>query len=55
MPNFIDLDSDGDELLDIVEQTGDIDVDGSPNYLDLDSDEDGITDNEERNGDPDKV
>ena len=53
IPNFLDLDSDGDWVLDAVERIGDgtaldphtdVDGDGILNYLDLDSDADGTTD-----------
>ncbi|MFD2255327.1 DUF6923 family protein [Luteolibacter algae] len=42
--NFIDLDSDGDGLLDAFEGKLDVDGDGLPNFLDLDSDGDTIPD-----------
>ncbi|WP_412468438.1 Calx-beta domain-containing protein [Pedobacter sp. KLB.chiD] len=45
IPNYLDLDSDGDGIKDSVEGTADPDGDGIPNYLDLDSDGDGIPDN----------
>ncbi len=43
-PDFLDNDSDGDGILDIVEGSDDTDTDSLPNYLDLDSDADGIND-----------
>jgi hypothetical protein len=46
-PDFLDLDSDGDTLLDRVEGPGDPDGDGRPSYRDFDADEDGILDGEE--------
>ncbi|WP_029277763.1 tandem-95 repeat protein [Pedobacter borealis] len=44
IPNYLDIDSDNDGILDSVEGVGDIDGDGIPNFLDLDSDGDGIPD-----------
>lgn len=48
VPNYIDLDSDGDMIADILECPGfpctDHDGDGVPDMLDLDSDNDGIFD-----------
>jgi gliding motility-associated-like protein len=44
IPDYLDLDSDGDSLLDTLEQTYDVDGDGRPNYRDLDSDGDWIAD-----------
>ena len=44
IPNYIDLDSDNDGILDSIEGNKDIDNDRTPNYLDLDSDGDGIKD-----------
>ncbi len=46
-PNYLDLDSDGDGILDEEEGDVDTDGDGTPNYLDLDSDGDGILDETE--------
>jgi len=44
--NEVDVDDDGDGILDTVEGTlTDSDEDGIPNYLDLDSDNDGVLDN----------
>ena len=44
--NTMDIDDDGDGILDVVEgETVDSDDDGIPNSLDLDSDNDGILDN----------
>ena len=40
VPNYLDLDSDGDGIPDSVEGQKDSDGDGIPNYLDLDSDGD---------------
>ena len=40
----VDLDSDNDGILDVDEDTTDIDGDGFPNYIDLDSDGDGCPD-----------
>ena len=45
IPNYRDIDSDNDGILDSVEGTADTDGDGIPNFLDLDSDGDGIPDN----------
>ena len=44
-PNYRDLDSDNDGILDSIEGGTDADADGKPNYLDIDSDGDGIVDN----------
>ncbi|WP_117882217.1 T9SS type B sorting domain-containing protein [Aureibaculum luteum] len=44
IPNYVDLDSDNDGILDATEGEDDFDNDGLPNYLDLDSDADGISD-----------
>ncbi|MBJ2176431.1 gliding motility-associated C-terminal domain-containing protein [Aureibaculum sp. A20] len=44
IPNYVDLDSDNDGILDATEGDVDFDNDGLPNYLDLDSDADGISD-----------
>jgi hypothetical protein len=46
-------DSDGDGILDVVEDAGDPDNDGLPNYLDDDSDGDGISDAIETDDDAD--
>jgi gliding motility-associated-like protein len=51
--DYLDLDSDGDSILDIVERTVDTDGDGIMNYRDLDSDNDGILDALEGSGDVD--
>ncbi len=51
IPNFMDIDSDNDGILDEVE--GGVlnsDTDGLPNFLDIDSDNDGIPDNIEAQG-----
>ncbi|MEY4273786.1 MAG: hypothetical protein RL638_734, partial [Bacteroidota bacterium] len=42
--DYLDLDSDGDSILDATERTVDTDGDGVMNYRDLDSDNDGILD-----------
>jgi gliding motility-associated-like protein len=42
--DYLDLDSDNDGILDIVETASDLDRDGIPNYRDLDSDGDVCTD-----------
>ena len=47
VPDYIDPDSDGDGIADIVEGNGDTDGDGIPDYLDNDSDNDGISDADE--------
>ena len=47
VPDYLDLDSDGDGVLDSVEGPADQDGDGMPNYLDLDKDGDGIADSVE--------
>ncbi len=52
-PDYLDLDSDGDSLLDSKELTADPDGDGRPNYRDLDSDGDWLGDSDERDGDND--
>jgi hypothetical protein len=56
--DYLDLDSDGDGILDSTEagatctEPRDTDGDGTPDYVDTDSDNDGVTDdNEDRNGD----
>ncbi|MFY9158217.1 putative Ig domain-containing protein [Aquirufa ecclesiirivi] len=51
--DFLDLDSDGDSLLDSKELTADPDGDGRPNYRDLDSDGDWLGDSDERDSDND--
>ena len=43
-PDYLDLDSDDDSLLDSAEGTSDDDGDGVPNYRDPDSDNDGVCD-----------
>jgi gliding motility-associated-like protein len=43
-PDFLDLDSDNDQLLDSIERTNDLDNDGMANFRDTDSDNDGILD-----------
>ena len=46
IPNYLDLDSDGDGKLDSVEKNTDSDGDGIPDYLDKnDSGSDGFIDN----------
>ncbi len=52
-PDFLDLESDGDGILDSIELTGDMDGDQHPNYRDGDSDGDGISDSVEKFGDMD--
>ncbi|MBT8297687.1 MAG: hypothetical protein KJO52_05080, partial [Maribacter sp.] len=59
VPDHIDVDDDGDGIIDVVEDENldgddnpatnptDTDYDGYPNYLDIDSDNDGILDNVE--------
>lgn len=44
IPNYLDTDSDNDQIGDIAEGGIDSDGDGSANYIDLDSDGDGILD-----------
>jgi len=44
IPDYQDLDSDNDGILDSVEGIVDTDNDGIPDYLDLDSDDDGVLD-----------
>ncbi len=51
--DYLDVDSDGDSILDILERTVDTDEDGVMNYRDLDSDNDGILDASEGSGDVD--
>jgi gliding motility-associated-like protein len=52
-PNYIDLDSDDDIILDRIETDADFDKDGFPNYIDDDSDDDGIFDIDETDDDAD--
>ncbi|MEY2894520.1 MAG: hypothetical protein RIS42_239, partial [Bacteroidota bacterium] len=52
-PDFLDVDSDGDGILDSIELNGDLDGDQHPNYRDGDSDGDGISDSVEKFGDMD--
>ncbi|MFL0160989.1 T9SS type B sorting domain-containing protein [Aquirufa salirivi] len=52
-PDYVDLDSDNDQILDASEGTKDIDGDSFPNYRDLDSDGDWLGDQDERNIDHD--
>ena len=52
-PDFLDLDADGDGILDSIELNGDMDADQHPNYRDGDSDGDGISDSVEKFGDMD--
>ncbi|MFY9159257.1 gliding motility-associated C-terminal domain-containing protein [Aquirufa ecclesiirivi] len=52
-PDYVDLDSDNDQILDAQEGTKDIDGDSFPNYRDLDSDGDWLGDQDERNVDHD--
>jgi gliding motility-associated-like protein len=44
VPDYLDLDSDNDGILDSVETGNDLDADGIRNYRDLDSDDDGCAD-----------
>jgi len=53
LPDFLDLDSDGDGILDSIELRGDMDADQHPNYRDRDSDGDGVSDAFEKFGDMD--
>ncbi|MFM7020300.1 MAG: Ig-like domain-containing protein [Aquirufa sp.] len=53
IPDFLDLDSDGDGIVDSLEGRGDMDADQHPNYRDGDSDGDGLSDAVEKAGDPD--
>ncbi|WP_459471053.1 gliding motility-associated C-terminal domain-containing protein [Aquirufa beregesia] len=53
IPDFLDLDSDGDSLLDQQELTADPDSDGIPNYRDLDADGDWLGDRDEGDEDND--
>ena len=53
-PNFLDLDSDNDNILDEQESLEDHDGDGDSDYEDEDSDGDGITDKVEGIADVDK-
>jgi len=43
IPNYLDLDSDGDGLLDVNEGNVDLDADGQPAYLDFDDADNTIT------------
>ena len=52
-PDFLDLESDGDGILDSIELRGDMDGDQHPNYRDGDSDGDGVSDAYEKFGDMD--
>ncbi len=53
VPDYRDLDSDNDLILDSVELTGDPDADTIPNYRDTDSDGDGVPDLIEGSGNTD--
>ncbi|CAM3893039.1 invasin domain 3-containing protein [Aquirufa aurantiipilula] len=53
LPDYIDLDSDGDGIADKIELTNDPDKDGRPNYRDKDSDGDWLGDSDERDTDND--
>ncbi|MEE2025772.1 thrombospondin type 3 repeat-containing protein [Alkalimonas mucilaginosa] len=46
VPNWLDLDSDGDGIADAIEGLLDMDGDGLPNFVDLDSDGDGVPDSQ---------
>jgi gliding motility-associated-like protein len=52
-PNYVDIDSDSDGILDAIETDEDSDFDLSPNYLDDDSDGDKILDRDETDADAD--
>ena len=52
-PNYVDIDSDSDGILDAIETDEDADFDLSPNYLDDDSDGDKIFDRDETDADAD--
>ena len=54
IPDYKDIDSDGDGILDSVELTVDTDSDVTPDFRDLDSDNDGILDSIEGTTDTDK-
>lgn len=43
-PDFLDLDSDNDQIVDSIEKLNDLDQDGIANFRDVDSDNDGILD-----------
>ena len=49
--DYIDKDSDNDNIPDKEEGTDDFDNDGVPNYIDLDSDNDGLADEKEGSSD----
>ncbi len=53
IPNFLDTDSDNDNLLDSLETNVDTDDDNLPNFLDTDSDNDGLLDSLESAEDAD--
>ena len=53
IPEFVDVDSDGDGLLDAIEGIQDVDEDLRENFVDLDSDNDNIADKIELVLDPD--
>ncbi|MEY4273200.1 MAG: hypothetical protein RL638_148, partial [Bacteroidota bacterium] len=53
IPNYLDPDSDNDQIADISEREFDTDGDGLGNYIDYDSDNDGILDYTESNIDSD--
>ena len=49
-PDFHDVDSDGDTIVDLIESASDYDADGTANYRDDDSDDDCIADRVEARG-----
>ena len=55
IPNYLDLDSDGDGIPDSLEGLSDVDGDGIPAFLDLDSDGDGILDVVEKSPDVQEI
>src|SRR3569623_1799272 len=51
-PDYLDIDSDNDGILDSVEGTSDMDGDSIPNFRDSDSDGDGLADTIEASANP---